>query len=128
MDLTRKQIVTSAKGYIGVKYVRHGRSPIFGLDCWGFFLRVSHDVGINVANIHNYDRVLAPVVVSLRSSSFVEVENLQIGTALVQVRKKELAGHTGIRTENGYIHATHEGVQETEIEGNFLYFDFPGVI
>lgn len=127
--MTREEIVDAARNYIGVQYQINGRSPIFGLDCWGFFQRVCHDLGLHAPQITaiNYTRLLREVVKSIRGMGF-EQGFYDVGDLLVRIHNNTIAGHVAILTENGIIHTTENGVQETEIQGHWLCFRFPGVI
>lgn len=129
--MTRQEIVDSARSYVGVDYMLHGRSPIFGLDCWGFFSRVCHDVNVGAPNIpkKRYEHLLRSVILSMRAMQFLQISIPQIGDALIRVQHKLLAGHSGIMSEeNKMIHATDTGIQETDIVGAWIGFEFPGVI
>ena len=125
--MTRLEIVQTAKNYIGVKYVPHGKSPIFGLGCWGFFSRVCHDLGLHATHIpdQKYEQLLQTVLQSLYYMGFNQTKNSQFGDVLVRI--KHFTGHTGIMTNNKLIHATKNGIQETKIIGSWIGFNFPGV-
>lgn len=127
--LTRNDIIKAANNYIGTKYVPKGMSPIFGLGCWGFFSRVCHDLGIVAATIpdNQYIHLQRTVLRALRNMDFKEILLPLPGDVAVRINDKDFAGHTGIITESGIIHATLNGIQETSIKGEHLIFSFPGV-
>lgn len=127
--VTRFEIIRIARKYIGVQFQLYGRSPVFGLDCWGFFERLCNDLKIPCSHISNskYDNLLRVVLLALRAMEFKEVKIPIFGDLLVRVHNRELAGHIGIITDEMMIHATKDGIQETKIIGSWIGFKFPGV-
>jgi cell wall-associated NlpC family hydrolase len=55
MDTTPEHVVAAARAYLGVRWHHQGRSRA-GLDCIGLIVRVAHDLGLSLADVHGYGR------------------------------------------------------------------------
>ncbi len=130
--MTRDKIISVARNYIGVPYQTCGFSPIFGLGCWGFFVRVCHDLGLHAPKISDkilkarHEVLIRAVYGAIRGMKFEEVDYFKFGDIAIKI-SGSLKGHIGFITENKIIHATKKGIQETKIEGQWTGFEFPGV-
>lgn len=127
--MTRTEIVETARKYIGVKYLLYGRSPILGLDCWGFFMNICRDLNISCSGLskNKYKNLLNTVLRALHYMKFAKKSSPKQGDILVRVFNPILAGHIAIITKKGIIHSMSNGVRETKILGIWRYFEFPGV-
>ena len=131
--LDRNKIVDAARSYIGVPYVTCGFSPILGFGCWGFFMRVCHDLGLHAPKISNkilkarHEVLIRAVYGAIRRIGFIETKTLEFGNVAVRI-EGQLKGHIGILTHNKIIHVTKKGVQETDIVGNWQEFQLRGLI
>lgn len=55
MNYTRRQIIRTARSYVGVPFRHQGRTRD-GLDCIGLIIRVAHDLGLSTADFRSYSR------------------------------------------------------------------------
>lgn len=55
LQITRQQVVDTARRYVGVRYLHYGRDKN-GLDCVGLLVRVGLDLGVQVDDLLEYDR------------------------------------------------------------------------
>lgn len=55
LKITRDDVVSSARSYIGVRFARSGRDRTRGLDCVGLLTVVGRDLGLDIQDILNYN-------------------------------------------------------------------------
>ena len=150
--ITRADILNTARGLLGVKWVHMGRDPVNGIDCGGLLVCIARAHGIPYTDFEGWYSPLPDghTLVEVLRKSLVEipVEQATLGSVLVfgmpgmapKGRERELPQHIGLLSEiepaRRMIHSSNRSaymrVIETMIparwEPNISHaFDFPGV-
>lgn len=106
--MTRADIVSAARAYLGVRYVHQGRSTA-GMDCLGLLICVGRDLGFLP---HDYDRQdythqpSAPVLLAGMTDRLqpIALAEAQPGDILVLASAGQPV-HVGIKSDVGIVHA-----------------------
>lgn len=112
-------LVTAARGWLGVKFMHQGRSRL-GVDCGGLLVLAAADIGKMIEDVKGYSRM--PDGVTLKASldkQFISVpkSDMKPGDILLIAFRKE-PQHVAIKTDMGLIHS-HEnsgGVVEHNLD------------
>ena len=97
-DITRQQVVDTARSYIGTKFVRSGRSKTAGVDCVGLLTVVGRDLGLDIRDILNYDFEPKPGVfldIIRSQTDYHPMGSFKPGT-IVLLRQSIFPMHAGI--------------------------------
>lgn len=100
-DDIRNQILEDAVSYIGLRFVRYGKSLDSGIDCSNFVQKIYEKEGIDIDNTPN----------GMKKQSMIITENEALPGDIVYYEANEGGGHVGIYLGNGLIinSAGHEG-------------------
>jgi cell wall-associated NlpC family hydrolase len=104
--MTRDQIISAARAYLGVRYHHQGRNRA-GLDCAGLLVCVARDLGISTAgDWEGYSRTPdgASLKATLDASAVIPVADYQPGDVLL-MRFDKQPQHIAIVTDKGIIHS-----------------------
>jgi cell wall-associated NlpC family hydrolase len=104
-DLTREQIVTAARSYVGVRFAKSGRDRNRGVDCVGLLTLVGRDLGLDIQDMVDYNFEPKPdtFLNMIRSQTdSVPTNGLKAGN-IVLLRQSIYPMHCGIigRTSTG---------------------------
>jgi cell wall-associated NlpC family hydrolase len=107
--VTRDQVVTEARRWVGVAWRHQGRSAR-GVDCLGLIVMVANAFGVPVRDRTDYarDPTSSALLVSLRSHLvFVRPDENHVGTVGI-FRQAKSPCHVGILTaRDGLLHVVH---------------------
>lgn len=105
--ISRQDIVSQARKYLGVKYKHQGRTA-YGLDCLGLIVRVAHDLKLSDADSSDYGRIPDGIkMMSLLEQHLDIVSDIEPGNILL-FRYESNPKHLAIVTDNGIIHSYAE--------------------
>ncbi len=129
--MTRNQIVSIARSYVGTPFHHQGRQKAIGIDCVGLLVCVMRECGLNVEDQTNYNGLIdAGFLRSKLDSHLVELSSpsdkegwlkagvVGVGDVLL-LRIGKNPQHIGIVSDVGIIH-THQNagrVIETNLSG-----------
>jgi cell wall-associated NlpC family hydrolase len=104
---TRKQIIDTARTYLGTKFKHQGRLRGVGVDCVGVPVCVARELGLQVQDLQEYPRY--PDGELLRAALEVSLDPIALdavlpGDIIVFKISKHLC-HVGLRTDYGILHA-----------------------
>ena len=109
--MTPKDITTK---YLGVPYKHMGRT-MAGLDCWGLIKLVYADIGVDVADLDNYELAWARKghghFESQKYPEWKRVENPQFLDVVLFKATETIVNHAGlVLDERRFIHCCRAGV------------------
>ena len=114
MEPLREQIIQTARGYLGVKYMHQGRSRN-GVDCIGLVLLVAHDLNLTDFDIDHYSRVPSGMMMQRKLREHcarLAISEIQPGDVL-HIAYGSQPQHLALVTDQGMIHADNiRGVVE----------------
>lgn len=136
--MTREQIITTARQYIGTPWQHQARLKGVGVDCTGLVVCVARDLGVTLHDRRAYGRRAEadPVLLRYLDGQCRRVDRPQLGDIMVfwwnqNTRRPQ---HVGIRTDVGIIHAyaLARSVCEHTIDKEMMHkficaYEFPGV-
>lgn len=133
--MTRKDIVSIARSYIGTPFHHQGRQKGRGIDCVGLLVCVMRECGLNVEDQANYNGLIDAGLLRLKLElHLIEITTYQVLSGDVYLlRIGRNPQHIGIVSDVGIIH-THQNagrVVETNMTGwekrIVSAYKFPGV-
>lgn len=101
---TRKDIIETARKYLGVRYKHQGRTR-FGLDCLGLVVRVAHDLGLSDEDSTDYGNVPDGKRLMLEFDKRLDVVNHGQPGDVLLMRFDQNPQHLAIITDKGIIHS-----------------------
>ena len=138
--VTRDQIVTTARNYLGCPWMHHGRNRN-GIDCVGLLVCVCHDLGLPVEDMKGYSAVPTGFgfMNHFLKQAPINKTRLLLPGSIAMIRGAERAAHCGIFAEKdgrkSLIHSSNQTMQVEEVfwepgPRSQLVFvlDFPGVL
>lgn len=115
MTVTRGDVVTLARTWIGVPYLHQGRSRL-GVDCVGLIIVVARQLGLTDYDISGYPRV--PSGDFLRAECDRMMARISIASArpgdVLLLRFRREPQHLALMTERGMLHAYAGSTRVTE--------------
>lgn len=90
----RNQIIQKSLGYIGLKFVRYGKSLEEGIDCSNFVQQIYKMNGIDIPQRPKKQR---------DSGNVIDKEKLQPGDIIYYDKANNGSGHVGLYLGNGFI-------------------------
>jgi len=136
---TRKQIIETAREFLGTPYSHQGRVNGVGIDCVGLVAEVCKIVGFEVQDHLNYSSQPSGILPRiLRENGFIEKgleEFLPGDLGVFYFAKPDLPQHIAIFSDYGMIHTWTRVRKVVEHAFNNKWkkrmtnvFEFPGVI
>jgi cell wall-associated NlpC family hydrolase len=110
--MKRERLVEVARSFIGIPFHHQGKSKA-GVDCFGLFVLVAGECGIELPNERRYweHRFGAPALDGHLLDEFkkhcVELNTAEDGDLLVmwnEGRRSDVAEHVAMKTDQGIIH------------------------
>jgi cell wall-associated NlpC family hydrolase len=116
IEFNKKKIVEK---YLGIPYQHMGRT-LGGLDCWGFPKLLYADYGINLFDLHEYEKDWARHGKNLILENYYErwlkVQKPILGDLILFRYPLKIVSHVGVFLEKGrFIHATRVGIVQTRL-------------
>lgn len=102
--VTREQIVSTARSYMGVRWHHQGRNRA-GLDCVGLVLATAWDLGLTAIDYDGYGRVPDGVMLRAELDKHMDRTDTQRLGDVLLMRFEQQPQHLAIVTDIGIIHA-----------------------
>lgn len=114
--MTGADVVTSARGHLGTKWVHQGRLPGVALDCAGLVILVARQLGLVPADfdLNGYSRAPDGSMLRACEDHMTRLQALELGAVLVLQTDKE-PQHMGIVGD--YRHGGHSLIHASSSAG-----------
>lgn len=113
--MTRQQIVTVARNYLGTPFHHQGRLKGKGIDCLGLIVCVCRDLGFDPIDATNYPwRTDSNLLQQNLGTQLVKVDEAEVGDVMLfWAYDRNIPTHLGFKTDKGLIHAyAHSGAKK----------------